>query len=145
MGVCNGSDTSKCRAVCPHSCDVFSRRTDGDVTWQLLHLKRHIPNDELDTGKSYAEHDCAPDDLGISVQVQSIGIMSHLRSRGIAGPFLVVAPQSNLSDWMAEMERWCPSMPVLQYEGDHGQRQQLRAAHMPTGDDCFPCKSRVPM
>ena len=69
-----------------------------------------------------------------AAQVQTIGFMSHLRSKKIAGPFLVLGPLSTLSNWVSEVEGWCPDMPVVLYHGDRLQRTQLRSRHMPTGE-----------
>ena len=35
-----------------------------------------------------------------ATQVQTIGFLSHLRSKGIYGPYLVVAPLSTLPNWV---------------------------------------------
>lgn len=67
------------------------------------------------------------------VQVQTIGFLSHLRSNGNLGPFMVVGPLSTLPNWVSEFERWCPSMPVVLYHGNKQERALLRAQHMPLG------------
>ena len=66
-------------------------------------------------------------------QVQTIGLLSYLRAEGVLGPYLVVGPLSTLPNWVAEFERWCPSIPALLYHGSRHERQQLRTARMPTG------------
>jgi SNF2 family DNA or RNA helicase len=66
------------------------------------------------------------------LQVQTVGFLSHLRSKGVPGPFLVVGPLSTLSNWVSEVERWCPSMPVILYHGNKVERQHLRTSRMPT-------------
>ena len=66
-------------------------------------------------------------------QVQAIGLLSHLRAKGLLGPFLVVGPLSTLPNWVAEFRRWCPSLPALLYHGSRQERQRLRSTHMPTG------------
>lgn len=65
--------------------------------------------------------------------MQAIGLLSHLRAKGLLGPFLVVGPLSTLPHWVAEFERWCPSLPALLYHGSRLERQQLRTTRMPTG------------
>jgi len=70
-----------------------------------------------------------------ALQVQSVSFLSHLRSKNVMGPFLIVAPLSTLRNWSAEVRRWCPSMPVLEYHGRGPEaRQALRARHMPLGE-----------
>eukprot|EP00878_Enallax_costatus_P023961 GHUV01025540.1.p2 GENE.GHUV01025540.1~~GHUV01025540.1.p2 ORF type:complete len:116 (-),score=31.20 GHUV01025540.1:605-952(-) len=69
-----------------------------------------------------------------AVQVQTISFLSHLRSNGTNGPFLIIGPLSTLRNWVAEVRRFCPSMPVLEYHGKGAKaRAQLRAQHMPLG------------
>lgn len=69
------------------------------------------------------------------LQVQTISFLSHLRSNGVNGPFLIIGPLSTLRNWAAEVRRWCPSMPVLEYHGNGAKaRAQLRAEHMPIGE-----------
>jgi len=73
-----------------------------------------------------------------ALQVQTVSLLSHLRSNGVAGPFLIVAPLSTLRNWAAEVRRWCPSLPVLEYHGSGAKaRQALRAKHMPLGEPSF--------
>eukprot|EP00877_Chromochloris_zofingiensis_P014670 jgi/Chrzof1/9457/Cz04g03240.t1 len=80
------------------------------------------------------------DQMGLGKTVQTIGFLSHLRSNGNLGPFMVVGPLSTLPNWVSEFERWCPSMPVVLYHGNKQERALLRAQHMPLGpaDEKFP-------
>lgn len=66
-------------------------------------------------------------------QVQTIGLLSHLRANKVYGPFLILGPLSVLPNWVSEVERWCPSQPVILYHGSRQERAELRARHMPTG------------
>ena len=68
------------------------------------------------------------------LQVQTIGFFSHLRLNGVQGCTLVVGPLSTLTNWVAEVERWCPSMPALLYHGTKQERAELRRTRMPTGE-----------
>ena len=67
------------------------------------------------------------------LQVQTIGLFAHLRSMNIHGPFMVIGPLSTLSNWVGEVQRWCPDMPVLLYHGTQAERQALRAKRMAQG------------
>jgi hypothetical protein len=70
-----------------------------------------------------------------SLQVQTISFLSHLRSRGVHGPFLIIGPLSTLRNWSGEFKRFCPSMNVLEYHGSGAKaRAALRAEHMPVGE-----------
>jgi len=73
------------------------------------------------------------DQMGLGKTVQTIGFLSHLRSKGVLGPFLIIAPLSTLPNWIAEVERWCPSMPVLLYHGTKEERAHIRRKCLPTG------------
>jgi hypothetical protein len=65
-------------------------------------------------------------------QVQTVSFLSHLRSKGVNGPFLIIGPLSTLRNWSSEVTRWCPSMPVIEYHGSGAKaRAALRAQHMP--------------
>ena len=70
-----------------------------------------------------------------SMQVQTIGFISHLREKGVNGPFLIVGPLSTLSNWVEEFKRWLPSVNVVLYHGSKDERQKLRNRVMPVGKD----------
>ena len=72
------------------------------------------------------------------LQVQTIGLFSHLRSQGVSGPFMVIGPLSTLSNWVSEVQRWCPSMPVILYHGTQSERQALRSKKMSHGTSLSP-------
>ena len=65
--------------------------------------------------------------------MQTIGFLSHLRSKGVHGPFMVVGPLSTLPNWVSEVARWFPSMPCILYHGNKAERQALRSKRMPSG------------
>ncbi len=67
--------------------------------------------------------DCDP---VMSQQLQTIAFLSHLRTKKIYGPFLVVAPLSTLPNWVNEFKRWCPEQPVILYHGSKPERAELR-------------------
>ncbi|GBF95152.1 ATP-dependent DNA helicase [Raphidocelis subcapitata] len=73
------------------------------------------------------------DQMGLGKTVQTIGLLSHLRANGIYGPFMILGPLSVLPNWVSEVERWCPQLPVILYHGSRQERAELRARHMPTG------------
>lgn len=39
------------------------------------------------------------DQMGLGKTIQTISFLSHLRSMGINGPFIVIAPLSTLANW----------------------------------------------
>jgi len=70
------------------------------------------------------------DQMGLGKTVQTIGFLSHLRSKGVHGPFLIVGPLSTLPNWTAEVQRWAPSIPVVLYHGSRDERNAIRANAM---------------
>lgn len=73
------------------------------------------------------------DFFGSALQVQTIGFLSHLWSKHVTGPFLIVAPLSTLPNWVAEFQRWCPAIPVVLYHGSKEERAKLRKK-LPRGE-----------
>ncbi|CAG9461080.1 unnamed protein product [Pedinophyceae sp. YPF-701] len=81
------------------------------------------------------------DQMGLGKTVQTIGFLSHLRSHGIHGPFLIIAPLSTLPNWVGEVKRWTPTFPVVLYHGTKQERDGLRKEHMQprtAGTETFP-------
>ena len=66
------------------------------------------------------------DQMGLGKTVTTIALLAHLWFMGVRGPFLVVAPVSTLSNWMAEFARWTPALPVVMYHGTKDERAALR-------------------
>lgn len=46
------------------------------------------------------------DQMGLGKTIQTIGFLSHLKSKGLDGPYLVIAPLSTLSNWINEISRY---------------------------------------
>ncbi|HSW04757.1 DEAD/DEAH box helicase [Aquabacterium sp.] len=63
---------------------------------------------------------CLADDMGLGKTVQTLAL---LLSRAEAGPQLVIAPTSVCGNWVAEAERFAPSLRVHLY--GEGERAQL--------------------
>ena len=78
------------------------------------------------------------DQMGLGKTVQTIGFLSHLRAKGILGPYLVIGPLSTLSNWVSEFKRWTPSIPVILYHGTKQERAEKRMEHMPTSTPIKP-------
>ncbi|CAD7701070.1 unnamed protein product [Ostreobium quekettii] len=73
------------------------------------------------------------DEMGLGKTIQTIAFLSHLRSNGVMGPFLIVAPLSTLANWVSEFERFTPSIPVILYHGSKQERERLRKLKIPAG------------
>ncbi|KAL7558628.1 hypothetical protein ACA910_019459 [Epithemia clementina (nom. ined.)] len=66
------------------------------------------------------------DEMGLGKTVQSIAIMAyHYEFRHSQGPHLVCVPKSTLSNWMAELARWCPCLRVLKFHGSREDRETM--------------------
>ncbi len=58
--------------------------------------------------------------------LQSISIMAyHFEYLKIQGPHLVCVPKSTLSNWMNELNRWCPSLRAIRFHGGKEEREAL--------------------
>jgi ATP-dependent DNA helicase len=45
------------------------------------------------------------DEMGLGKTIQCIGLLAYLKSKGVWGPFLIVAPLSTLGNWISEFRR----------------------------------------
>ena len=66
------------------------------------------------------------DEMGLGKTIQTIAFLAFLRERGIHGPFLIAAPLSTTSNWVAEFKKWTPNIPVVLYHGSKQEREELR-------------------
>ncbi len=79
------------------------------------------------------------DEMGLGKTIQTIAMLAHLWENKSYGPFLIAAPLSTTSNWVAEFEKWTPSMPVMLYHGDKKERERLRKMRLRNpGTDQFP-------
>ena len=65
--------------------------------------------------------------------MQTIGFLSHLYSKKIYGPFMILGPLSTLSNWMAEFQRFCPTLKTVLYHGSKKDRAEIRSKRMKLG------------
>ena len=70
------------------------------------------------------------DEMGLGKTIQTISMLAHLWENNSFGPFLIAAPLSTTSNWVAEFEKWTPSIPVLLYHGDKKGREKLRKTRL---------------
>ncbi|KAG5106444.1 hypothetical protein JHK82_043414 [Glycine max] len=67
------------------------------------------------------------DKMGLGKTIQAMAFLAHLaEEKNIWGPFLVVAPTSVLNNWNEELERFCPELKRLPYQGGLLERTLLR-------------------
>lgn len=73
------------------------------------------------------------DEMGLGKTLQTISLIQYLKvndpksGRGkLQRPFLVVAPLSVLSSWMAELKRWAPGLKAVRFHGNVKEREQVK-------------------
>ena len=67
------------------------------------------------------------DQMGLGKTVQTIGFIAALREyRDQGGPHLIVVPLSVLSNWMAEIERFCPGLRAIRFHGPRTERERIK-------------------
>lgn len=70
------------------------------------------------------------DEMGLGKTIQTISMLAHLWENNSFGPFLIAAPLSTTSNWVAEFEKWTPTIPVMLYHGDKKEREKLRKTRL---------------
>ena len=79
------------------------------------------------------------DEMGLGKTIQTISFIAFLREKGINGPFLIAAPLSTTSNWVAEFKKWTPKIPVVLYHGSKQEREEIRHKQFRNpGSDKFP-------
>ncbi|WVZ11768.1 hypothetical protein V8G54_016298 [Vigna mungo] len=71
------------------------------------------------------------DQMGLGKTIQTIGFLSHLKAKGLDGPYMIIAPLSTLSNWVNEISRFAPSLRTIIYHGDKKERDEIRRKFMP--------------
>ena len=66
------------------------------------------------------------DEMGLGKTIQTISFLAFLREKGTYGPFLIAAPLSTTSNWVAEFNKWTPKIPVVLYHGSKPEREEIR-------------------
>lgn len=76
--------------------------------------------------------------MGLGKTLQTIAFLAFLRTKGVLGPFLIAAPLSTVANWVNEVRKFTPDIPVLLYHGTKAERADLRAKHLGKVDKNFP-------
>jgi ATP-dependent DNA helicase len=63
--------------------------------------------------------------MGLGKTIQCIALIAHLLTKGVGGPFLIVAPLATLPNWVREFEKWLPDRPVVRYHGPAAVREAM--------------------
>ena len=76
--------------------------------------------------------------MGLGKTIQSIGLIAKLIELGVAGPFIVVAPLSTLSNWKREFDMFAPGIPTVLFHGTKHERpllyEKVKESTMSIGD-----------
>ncbi|KAF4552086.1 SNF2 family N-terminal domain-containing protein 13 [Elsinoe fawcettii] len=79
------------------------------------------------------------DEMGLGKTIQTISFIAFLREKGVNGPFLIAAPLSTTSNWVAEFKKWTPDIPVVLYHGSKPEREEIRRKKLKSpGSKDFP-------
>ncbi|KAF2089686.1 SWI/SNF chromatin remodeling complex component [Saccharata proteae CBS 121410] len=70
------------------------------------------------------------DEMGLGKTIQTIAFLAFLREKGIYGPFLISAPLSTTMNWVEEVKKWTPEIPVVLYHGSKPEREQIRKTQL---------------
>jgi len=63
---------------------------------------------------------------GLGKTIQIISLIAFLvETRDAAGPYLVVAPSSVLSNWESEFAKWTPALSVVSLKGSAQERLHI--------------------
>ncbi|OXA36909.1 SWI/SNF-related matrix-associated actin-dependent regulator of chromatin subfamily A member 5 [Folsomia candida] len=66
------------------------------------------------------------DEMGLGKTLQSISVLGYLKHvKGLKYHALIIVPKSTLSNWINEIQRWCPTIRALAMIGDEVSRQKL--------------------
>ncbi|KAF2768259.1 SWI/SNF chromatin remodeling complex component [Teratosphaeria nubilosa] len=66
------------------------------------------------------------DEMGLGKTIQTVAFLAFLREKAVHGPFLIAAPLSTTSNWVAEFKKWTPDIPVVLYHGSKQEREEIR-------------------
>lgn len=71
------------------------------------------------------------DQMGLGKTIQTIGFLSYLHSNlNHKGPYLIVVPLSVLSNWLTEIERFCPTFRAVRFHGPKSERDRIKSEEM---------------
>ncbi|KAF8634457.1 hypothetical protein AX15_000900 [Amanita polypyramis BW_CC] len=66
------------------------------------------------------------DEMGLGKTIQIVTFLGTIQDKFNAAPALVVVPNSTITNWVREFERWAPNLRVVPYYGDAKAREIIR-------------------
>jgi SWI/SNF-related matrix-associated actin-dependent regulator of chromatin subfamily A member 5 len=71
------------------------------------------------------------DQMGLGKTVQTIGFLAYIRHfYNQSGPHLIVVPLSVMSNWISEIERFCPTFRAIRFHGPKEERNRIKNEEM---------------
>ncbi|KAF8519115.1 P-loop containing nucleoside triphosphate hydrolase protein [Hysterangium stoloniferum] len=83
------------------------------VNWLYRNWWRHQPS-------------ILADDMGLGKTVQITSFLGHLLGSYEASPTLVIVPNSTITNWLREFDKWAPRLRVVPFNGDAKSRDIIR-------------------
>ncbi|KAG5293001.1 lymphocyte-specific helicase [Histoplasma ohiense] len=74
------------------------------------------------------------DEMGLGKTIQAISLIAFFKEHNVSGPFLIAAPLSTVSNWVAEFARWTPGIETVLYHGSKEERAEIRDQRMKLQD-----------
>lgn len=78
------------------------------------------------------------DEMGLGKTIQAISMIAFMKENNVPGPYLIVAPLSTVSNWVAEFKRWAPAINVVLYHAHKNDRVGIRDQKMQLDDQETP-------
>ncbi|KAI0785072.1 SNF2 family N-terminal domain-containing protein [Abortiporus biennis] len=72
------------------------------------------------------QHCILADEMGLGKTVQIVAFLGSVIEKRNAFPALVVVPNSTITNWVREFERWAPRIRVCPFYGDHKAREIIK-------------------
>lgn len=74
--------------------------------------------------------------MGLGKTLQTISLLGFcLEYLKIRGPHIILVPKSTLANWEKEVNKWCPSLRSLIFQGDKESRQEIIRTSLQPGLD----------
>ena len=68
------------------------------------------------------------DEMGLGKTIQSLALLTYLiQYKNNMGPFLVIVPLTVMSNWIIELEKWCPTVQFVPYKGNPTLRKSFHS------------------
>ncbi|PGH30689.1 hypothetical protein GX50_06553 [[Emmonsia] crescens] len=78
------------------------------------------------------------DEMGLGKTIQAISLIAFFKEHNVSGPFLISAPLSTVSNWVAEFAHWTPDIETVLYHGSKEERAAIRDQRMKLQDQKKP-------